>query len=438
MQQFRAWADRISEYLIYFILAALPLERIPAFHPHIASFEVTVRLTQIAGLLLILSSLPKLWESRHQLLRSPWRWLVFLVFFALLSTGLAANLNRAAMVTAFIGFDIALAWAISNQLFAKRIQKYQLIIIISGVAASLFGIFQFFGDLRGLPTSITGLLPRYTQAVFSFPRVQAASYEPLFFANYLLIPISLAITKILGGNKRYLLAVAIMMTAFWLTLSRGAYFGLAGGMAILAIWAIRHKLFARIAATVGVMLLGIGLATLAVAASQDIKGWGVEGEQKDVDSVKVFADQSTGFTKGDSFYNRSVTWELAWDIFKTKPILGNGPGTFGIAAQKNNPAYFTDKNAVVNNEPLELLAEHGLLGTLSLFAFIGSLAIIAWRKLREGATALTHFQIGLIAALVGIAIQYQTFSTLYITHIWVAIGLLAGSLVLPAKLVAKE
>ncbi len=486
MRQLQIWAERASEYLVYFILAALPLERVPAFHPHLASFEVTVRLTQIAGVLLILCALPRLWARRHQLLHSPWRWAVLFLFFALLSTGLAVNLTRAVMVTAFIGFDIALAWTLSNELLIRRVERYQLILIVTGVITALFGLFQFFGDLRGVPTTITGLLPRYTKQVFSFPRVQAASYEPLFYANYLLIPLCLAIVKALNGKRLYLLGITVMMTAFWLTLSRGAYFGLAASFLLLSVWAWRHK-FLRNLLISGVALgAGIGLATLFVGISQSIK---VESksttpsslvqfsstEAKDefvatnnlepsqllpanpttfvvplqpdkltftpgvtltdnakADSVKIFAAQSTSLIQGDSFFNRSATWRVAWQIFKAHPLFGTGSGTFGLQAHTINPAYFSP-DSVVNNEPLELLAEHGLLGTLALLTFIGSLLAIAVKKLREGANELTHFQMGLIAALIGTAVQYQTFSTLYITHIWVAIGLLVGALMVPGQ-----
>jgi hypothetical protein len=41
--------------------------------------------------------------------------------------------------------------------------------------------------------------------------------------------------------------------------------------------------------------------------------------------------------------------------------------------------------------------------------------------------------IGLTAAMVGILVQYNFFSTLYIIHIWIAVGLLAGTQQLALK-----
>jgi hypothetical protein len=50
-------------------------------------------------------------------------------------------------------------------------------------------------------------------------------------------------------------------------------------------------------------------------------------------------------------------------------------------------------------------------------------SVKAWRKAKSD-PLLRAILVGLTAALCGILVQYNTFSVLYITHIWFTIGLL--------------
>ncbi|GAH74752.1 unnamed protein product, partial [marine sediment metagenome] len=80
---------------------------------------------------------------------------------------------------------------------------------------------------------------------------------------------------------------------------------------------------------------------------------------------------------------------------------------------------------IVNNEYLEILAESGILG-LALFALIIIILII--RNIKAIIKAQDKFikaiLVGLLAAFIGILVQYNTFSILYVMHIWFTIGLM--------------
>ena len=53
------------------------------------------------------------------------------------------------------------------------------------LVAAVFGLYQFFGDMVGLPISATLLKFGYDKTTFGFARIQAFSQEPLYFSNYL-------------------------------------------------------------------------------------------------------------------------------------------------------------------------------------------------------------------------------------------------------------
>ena len=75
-------------------------------------------------------------------------------------------------------------------------------LFVSLAIVSIFGIYQFLGDLvLGLPTFLTGLRPQYTKAVFGYPRVQATAIEPLYFAGMLFWPMFLMILLLLNNLK---------------------------------------------------------------------------------------------------------------------------------------------------------------------------------------------------------------------------------------------
>jgi O-antigen ligase len=414
---------RWSRYLIYIILAVLPLERIPSWD--VAS--VTIRLSQMAGLILIAINLPLIWRSRGQLLRNPWRWLAGFWFVCLLSAGLAENLKRSVSVTVFTIFVGLLAWVIALRFEKSQLRTYLSIIVVSALATCAFGYYQFFGDLLGLPVDWTGLRPQYTKDVFGFPRIQSTGLEPLYFGNYLLIPSALLIGAMVYRYRRRLAAILAVpvFAVIWLTVSRGAMVAL---MAIIliavgySIWKRQWKSLSTLAvSTVVSGLLAIGLLYLGTHYVVKVQ------TQQSAQAIQSFSKQTTNISNGESAEGRTITRNLAIDAFKSDPILGVGPGNFGTYASRHMPSRFDDPNVIVNNEPLEVLAETGLLGLGSLVVFFVLLLTSALRLLKSSLASEQQLWLaGLAAALFAIALQYQTFSTLYITHIWVAVGLLAG------------
>lgn len=410
-----------SRYLIYFILAVLPLERIPSFD----ILSTTIRLSQVAGLLLILINLPTIWKSRHRLISSPWRWLLLFWFVCLVSAGLADNMKRAITVTIFTVFVGVIAYVISLRFEQEKLHIYLMIVTMSALVTCAFGFYQFFGDLLGLSINWTGLRPQYTKDVFGFPRIQSTGLEPLYFGNYLLIPAALTIMALAHKYRQKLQATAMIaiFTVIWLAVSRGAIVALIASILAGAIFMIINQRWKQLGFLVISTAISVGLAFALLYL-----GTHFVAQKKTVQTksaISNFSKQTTNVSNGESSEGRTVTRNLAFDAFKKHPLIGIGPGNFGTYASKNMPDRFTSNDAIVNNEPLELLAETGAIGLLSLISF---LMLLLWKsmKLHSKNDMAKIWRYGIILALAAIALQYQTFSTLYITHVWVIIGLLAG------------
>lgn len=414
--------ERWSQRLIYFILAVLPLERIPSLDVLLAGQEITVRLSQIGGLLLILINLPLLWRQRRRWLAAPWRWLMLFLVAAAGSSLLALRPQRALLVLTFLVFLGLLAFVIAAHFQAAKIKTYITILLVSALATTAFAFFQFFGDLLNLPISITGLREQYTKALFGFPRVQSTGLEPLYYANYLLIPVALSLVFALR-KPRYLLISLPLLTIIWMALSRGAYAATLLIVAAIAAYSLMKRRWRAAITMVGVaaasVLLAIGL--ISFAARVDTKP--ATTPKKNLQNL---SRQSTNLSYGESAEGRAATRWLAWEAFKANPALGIGPGNFGTYANQQVPSRFTDQSTIANNETLELLAEHGALGFAFFALFAAALLRQSLRRLKLR-SQLQLFTLGLLLALAATVVQYQTFSTLYITHIWVTLGLLAGA-----------
>lgn len=406
------------------IIFFLPFERVPTIN----FLSVDIKINTVLGLLTIVAWFlalmfnAKKWKIQPNPLFIP---LALFICAMLLSITQALNLGRSLEVFVFILFTIMLAIMTINMITDKeRLEKIIKVLLWSSILVGLFGLFQFAGDIIGLPQSITLLKTGYTSAVFGFPRIQAFSEEPLYFANYLMIPISLALSYYFSKSKilkRYLLIImlTLLLINFVLTVSRGGYLGLIVVLALFLFFYWRQIFSWR------------NLAIIVVGA---IVIWGVyfalsRGQPK---SFYYFVRQATLKDTNPALASESVlgrldTYTQALAAYSRHHNLGIGLGNFGPFFTHSPFVKPITGWPVVNNEYLEILAETGLIGFIT---FMLLLSVIIWRSLLAIKKAQEPFlkatMFGLFAAFLGILTQYNFFSTLYIIHIWILIGLMIG------------
>lgn len=419
----------------------LPFERIPSVD--FAGF--TFKINHLIGGLTLLFWLLAVVIGRRKLVPNPLSIPLLLLFFCFFISGIGA-VNQFRQWTVFVSMIIMLGIYIAavNGVVSERVVKVIVsAIFLSAGLMALIAIYQFFGDLAGFPVTLTGLDPGYTKVVFGFPRVHAFSKEPLYFANYLFIPlgISLALfftknqasTTAQGSSHSWIERVAdrltgpwllpfivLLLIVFFLTLSRGAFIA-AVPFAIIFI-----ALYARHIFTWRNIVLGVLVITLSVTAVVKILN------SVSPDALERFLGhaqlQDVLVQKtGESGFGRLTAFGQAFEAWQTKPIFGIGLGNFGPYVKGypiNTPDIGWD---IVNNEYLELLAETGIVGVLIVFGILGLLLVRSVRAYRQAKNRyLQAVLVGLTAAFVAIFTQYNFFSTFYIIHIWVLFALLIG------------
>lgn len=404
------------------IIFFLPFERVPTY----SLFGIDLKINTILGIITLIGWIgvvlfkSKQWKIQPNALSVP---IGFFIIALLLSLLQAGDLGRSIQVFVFILFTIALSVMSVNMIPGiDNLKKIILVLLFSSFIVGIFGLFQFGGDIIGLPNSITLLKIGYGKETFGFPRIQAFSMEPLFFANYLLIPISLALAYFFDKVniiKRWWLIVllGILLLNFILTLSRGGYLGLIT-VVILFLFFYARKIFSWR----NIIIIAVCFFVFLGAMFALSKGRG--------DSLGKFINQATvkdRFKGSESVQGRLMAYEGALQIFSKHRLTGIGIGNYGPYVAKFPEQTPKTGWAVVNNEYIEVLTETGIIGLSTFVILILVLllkSVLAFKKAKDPFLKATLF--GLFAAFCGILIQYNFFSTLYIIHIWVLIGLLVG------------
>jgi len=418
------------QWAVLAIIFLLPFERIPAWNiPW--EWGITLRLSQVIAIILVVVFIIKLIKKQIDFSRIKSFFqhsavkVILLYLVLLLVSGIwAIDKEKAFLVFAFTSFTFLVGFLVfywlKNQ--ENKIEKIEKVLFYSVVTVAAFGLYQFLADSFGLNQFFSGLNSRYIQDVMGFPRVQAFSLEPLFLANYLLIPLGVLIGLFFTNKSKLLnwqfnLATILMIVTLVLTVSRGGY--ISAGFLIVLLAFIFKKQYSvnKLFKLVGLIVVGIALAFVLILTSSYL----ITGTSSGANDFLAHSSQVES-EQGDKINSRQGTWTWAWKAFKERPILGVGAGNFGPWMVEHG---FSGRQRVVNNQPLEILTETGIVGGLLILWFIYSLLASVIRAYQRN-KAIT-WPIILIMIFLAFWIQYLSFSTLYIMHFWVVVGLILAS-----------
>ena len=417
-------SDSFLHYLFYFLLAVvflLPFERIGSF----TIGGLNIRISQmLVVLVLFLFILYSLYKKSFKIV-IPYSLVVYTVFLcvAMLSLISAREKMVGVMVVMFLVFMFFVPFVFVNIIDSKqRLKTACWFFLASSFVFCVFGFFQFFGDIVGLPSSVTGLSYRYVGKVLGFPRIQSTFIEPLYFANYLMIPLVVSlfflIRRVDIKKNRYLVVVFfISLVCIALTFSKGAV--AATILVFLGIFIFQLRSIFNRKNLPYIFVLSILLVSLS---------WAVLSTLRSSPNFDKGFEKAYDIITGASVTERQEAYSVALEAFNRKPVLGIGIGNFGPYFS-GYPVSAPDFGwPIVNNQYLEILAETGIVGFLVFLVFLGLIfyrSVLAY--LNTDDRFLKTFSLASLFVFAGILIQYMTFSTLYIMHIWVLIGLMLAS-----------
>jgi O-antigen ligase len=303
-----------------------------------------------------------------------------------------------------------------------------------------YALVQGVHELRALPglawleqilTSNPGILSGserlYLEGFTTIPRLRGTMCEPLYLGSYLVGVLPFLASQ---GRRRLALVATVVLLLTW---SRGAW--LAALVAGAVWWALRRRAGLAgpdrrvLAWLVGALLAGMVLVVLV--AGPDALLWPGRRLAQTLDRTDW------------SNLTRLYSLQAAWRAFLHSPVVGVGWGQFpyhfyalvdlpGLQSQFTWP--------VVNNVPLLVLCETGLLGFLVLAGAAGTLLVATWRALARQADPARKARLAALAAGgCGLAAQLQFFSQYNLPHLWVVPGLwLAALAALPPSKMARR
>jgi O-antigen ligase/tetratricopeptide (TPR) repeat protein len=345
-----------------------------------------------------------------------WVLLIFLGF-SFVSAILGTNWNRSfwgdqsRMQGLFHWIYMVSFYFLIRQFFYKSLHWKKVIYVIVGVGA-LSSIIAWLA-----------LVSPYLQTIVPPGRISGIIGNPIFFANYLMLPIFLSFFGYFyykKDNKKnnwiWLVGGLISLFTFLGTETRGPFVGL---VAAILFGIFLYLIFSR-NKKIKLLITSIFIVLLVVVGSGFI-----------FDSVRNLFPHSSQFIfsinpNAVTAQTRIMAWDIAYKSWLEKPIFGHGPESFQEIFDRNyNPEFLSFSFAETiwdqpHNYVLEMLSSRGIVG-LGLYVSIIILTLILLIRLirREDNSSKKIAIIFLASGFVGYIVQLMfSFETSNSWQLW--------------------
>lgn len=416
----------VDKFLLVSFFSSLPFDRVPSLN----LFNINIRISVVLGLAIIFRA-TYLLLVRRAFFRANTLYLFMIMFIIWIAILMPASINFGYALNYFVFNLFVVLLAISISLILKKDYLKPIIIatLIIATLISAFCIYQYIGDVMGLSVNLTGLTALYTKSTFGFPRIQGFSYEPLQLASYMLFPFSIVMVLSLVKNKIMKSSVSLILLVsysfiIFLTLSRGGIYALVL-VTIIAIFSAALKKYShlrQIAPTVMAVALGFMLSLVFVNFIKKSPSSFTNGKQ----GASAYVEHAMNITsdRGDTrARSRKIALDVLGSDLRTN-ILGIGPGQYSAYVQSR---LYNAESPYLNNLTLSLYLETGIVGLLLVvIIFVGIVGASAKIALQDNDELVKLTSLIVFVYLVSQAVQYQTYSTLYIIHIWAIAGISLG------------
>lgn len=311
-----------------------------------------------------------------------------------------------------------------------RLRPY---VITTAVFLALYGTYQYFASLHQLPFATLntihkpGLLSFEAGAV---PRLFATFGEPKGYGIFLLffVPLLIAYSSTSKHQALYTSLLMILLTHAIFTFSESTYFAiLAGTVALFLLFFLRTSTTRTTLSrrtqpshSLPSPLILLALAALVASFFVPVGDNTVAGQF----STILTGDYAPSSTVGQTVRQLDRAWSLALD----RPLLGHGPGAFFTEAREQGWVNF--RNQIIGPKSLlaYLLANTGLLGTITALAFLLTpiFQAIAFQLRSPAPSAHRAFHAFVLYGAIMVTIQLLIQSGLNEIFLWFNYALLAA------------
>ena len=372
--------SQIPRYTLYSLLIFAPLAR-----ASVQPWAITVIhiLTLIALTAFIIT---KLWQGRFHWIKTPLdKPIIALMALCLIST--IFSVHRPTSLSALIQLaNYLVIFYLAIHTFRTRRDMVHLIYVIIGIAffLSLFGLFKYFG---------TNPFPfwEYTDLAQETDRLASTYGNPDHLAGFMEMALPLLLGLLLLGYSRgetilFLYIACMVLAALILTLSRGAWLGIAVALVFMAICLLKDRHFHR--KRLLIAICGTTLAAVMIILSTTPV----------VERITTTAEKDTE----TNLYSRIQGWKGTIDMIRDFPLTGTGPGTYTYAFTRYQPPGLGKHRTMAHNDYLHFIGETGLGLIAVLFFSIVAILAKGFKKLKNQSRLVRGTTLGTLTGIFAI------------------------------------
>lgn len=352
------------------------------------------------------------------------------LLFGCLSLTWTINIYQSILALPLFIVGPILFYVITNSVKKQQaIDRLLLLIIAVGTCMGAYGILQYLGIDFGFWGGNIGR----NKVMGLFGNVN-------YFAEYLILPLSLTIGLILSKNKVFnqiflLIALLVISTALFLTFTRGSYLAIAISIPVMLLFYYRgaisesHKKYYKKIILYFILFAIIALAIIYIPhpLNREDSTLGKLRSRVTIESL----------TSGSSILRRIATWKFTWMMIEDYTLLGSGLGTYDYHTLKYQAEFFNKNNnrdiyphgfaAQAHNEYLQMWAELGIIGLLFflgiLFFYYRNVFYYIHKANDKQKALIISLAGGVTAILIDAIFGFPLQLTASLSLFWISIGL---------------
>jgi len=333
---------------------------------------------------------------------------------------------------------------VNNVRDEKQINRIITAVLLIGAALGIYGIFQYNDITLPFWVPVTGR-----------NKVFGLCGNTGYFAGYLILPLSLAVSLFFISKNRtnkilLLFGILTMGTTLVVTFTRSSY--LAFGVSLLFMFLLfllsRGKKFIQENKKIFIFVS----VAIIIAASLFIIPTPLNKTGTAISQVKSRVSVSY-FIQDRNITRRIAIWKFSWMMIKDHPILGSGIGTYKYNTLRYQAEFFEqgDNRSIypygfadkAHNEYLQLWAELGTIGFAIFFWLIITYYIYGIKYLkREKDKQKQGIMIGLMGAVLAFLLDSFFWFPLHLSSnlslFWLFIGLASAMCIKGKSMEEKE
>jgi len=312
------------------------------------------------------------------------------------------------LINKFVGFFWLIAYAAAGYALVRFAGRREIDLFLRGLllsawAIALYSVISCIEFTLGLP----GPFPPMWRAIGLSENPNAYG---CLLAVILVIETAFCARGMLFSRRWHLFGMVVLILALLMTGSRSAWFGLAGGLALL-LW-LRHldvRHLALVAVLTALCLSPLYLQ-LPIPLSASTPG---------AVPHTIYLQEKQVIQQNMSVSHRVVLTRQALELWASAPVTGAGLGAF-LAQQKEARI---EEPATIHTTALWLLAETGLIGLGLFLGFFVYGTRMLWRARGHADPHQSVFVTATLAMLAVAAIASVGTELLYQRHLWFLLGM---------------